>query len=244
MLKSNKIFIPIFAISTIAATAIPLTICMSCNRKIGGDQKPLTDLCFSDVEGNGASEVWYMTNITDDSIEIQYSFDSINWNPWNVESDLASKHITLDVNDDNPNNDRIYVRNTKNVLSNGDDRAFLFQMSGKIAASGNVNSMINYAELTDYCFMQLFSNCTSLTKAPELPATTLANGCYRSMFYNCSSLDIRDNGTQSGNKYKIFTFPSDLTEPNYYCKDMFYNCKGQGDLVVTRGTSYYCYYTE
>ena len=34
----------------------------------------------------------------------------------------------------------------------------------------------------------MFSGCTSLTSAPELPATTLANGCYGGMFYNCSSL--------------------------------------------------------
>jgi hypothetical protein len=34
----------------------------------------------------------------------------------------------------------------------------------------------------------MFSNCTSLTTAPELPATTLANGCYGSMFLQCTSL--------------------------------------------------------
>ena len=34
----------------------------------------------------------------------------------------------------------------------------------------------------------MFSACTSLTQAPELPATTLADSCYFAMFYNCSSL--------------------------------------------------------
>jgi hypothetical protein len=34
----------------------------------------------------------------------------------------------------------------------------------------------------------MFDGCTNLTKAPELPATTLANYCYYSMFYNCTSL--------------------------------------------------------
>ena len=34
----------------------------------------------------------------------------------------------------------------------------------------------------------MFYGCTSLTTAPELPATTLVNGCYQSMFYNCSNL--------------------------------------------------------
>ena len=35
----------------------------------------------------------------------------------------------------------------------------------------------------------MFSGCTSLTTAPELPATTLANYCYSSMFNGCSNLN-------------------------------------------------------
>jgi hypothetical protein len=34
----------------------------------------------------------------------------------------------------------------------------------------------------------MFYDCTSLTIAPELPATTLADNCYQYMFYNCASL--------------------------------------------------------
>ena len=33
----------------------------------------------------------------------------------------------------------------------------------------------------------MFSGCTSLTQAPSLPATTLANFCYDSMFNSCKS---------------------------------------------------------
>lgn len=43
-------------------------------------------------------------------------------------------------------------------------------------------------DLSDYCFYSMFSNCTSLTTAPELPATTLADYCYSSMFDGCTSL--------------------------------------------------------
>ena len=39
------------------------------------------------------------------------------------------------------------------------------------------------------CYMGMFANCTSLTKAPELPATTLAESCYSYMFQGCSSLN-------------------------------------------------------
>jgi hypothetical protein len=36
--------------------------------------------------------------------------------------------------------------------------------------------------LAEYCYLRMFSGCTSLTKAPDLPATTLAEGCYQYMF--------------------------------------------------------------
>jgi hypothetical protein len=35
----------------------------------------------------------------------------------------------------------------------------------------------------------MFASCSSLTVAPELPATTLESGCYRGMFYGCNSLN-------------------------------------------------------
>ena len=42
--------------------------------------------------------------------------------------------------------------------------------------------------LADYCYCYMFKGCTSLTTAPELPATTLAKGCYQDMFNGCTSL--------------------------------------------------------
>ena len=39
------------------------------------------------------------------------------------------------------------------------------------------------------CYAFMFSGCTSLTTAPELPATTLADYCYSHMFYHCSKLN-------------------------------------------------------
>ena len=34
----------------------------------------------------------------------------------------------------------------------------------------------------------MFEDCTSLTKAPALPATTLANNCYFYMFGDCTKV--------------------------------------------------------
>lgn len=72
-----------------------------------------------------------------------------------------------------------------------------FRMSGgKVSAFGNVNSLLKgegFENITSLegltsCFQMLFKNCTTLTKPPLLPSTTLANNCYSSMFYGCSSL--------------------------------------------------------
>ncbi len=68
-----------------------------------------------------------------------------------------------------------------------------FKMTGKVAASGSIMSLIDGVGIStevpgNYCFYKLFQGCTSLTQAPELPATTLAYSCYRDMFDFCTSL--------------------------------------------------------
>jgi len=42
--------------------------------------------------------------------------------------------------------------------------------------------------LVSYCYQGMFNGCASLTQAPALPATTLADNCYSGMFNNCASL--------------------------------------------------------
>ena len=42
--------------------------------------------------------------------------------------------------------------------------------------------------ISNQCYSSMFQGCTSLTTAPELPATTLAPNCYSSMFQGCTSL--------------------------------------------------------
>lgn len=68
-----------------------------------------------------------------------------------------------------------------------------FLMTGKIAASGSIMSLIDGVGETTVipsieCFSMLFFNCTSLTQAPELPATTLTDYCYERMFSGCTNL--------------------------------------------------------
>ena len=47
---------------------------------------------------------------------------------------------------------------------------------------------LNAHNLAYECYYSMFTGCTSLNQAPELPATTLANSCYSYMFYGCASL--------------------------------------------------------
>ena len=64
-----------------------------------------------------------------------------------------------------------------------------FAMTGSIAASGNVQSLVGFSSTASRgCFVNLFYDCASLATAPELPATTLAYGCYEYMFRGCTSL--------------------------------------------------------
>ena len=75
-----------------------------------------------------------------------------------------------------------------------DLKYFQFNMTGKIEAWHNVMSLYRtsdfatYESVMKFAFYQLFKDCTSLTKAPRLPATTLADSCYYHMFKGCTSL--------------------------------------------------------
>lgn len=50
------------------------------------------------------------------------------------------------------------------------------------------NLILPATALTEFCYYEMFQNCSHLTTAPVLPATTLASDCYGSMFRNCTSL--------------------------------------------------------
>ena len=91
-------------------------------------------------------------------------------------------------------------------------------MTGRIAASGNINTLLNpdptadvSLEGKDRCYYSMFEGCTSLTQAPNLPATTLARSCYNNMFFYCTSLT------------KAPELPA-TTLANYCYSYMFDNC--------------------
>ena len=112
---------------------------------------------------------------------LEYSTDNINWLTFNTSVTITLTNV----------GDKVYIRgvlSANNTASNYTQ----FTMTGRITASGNCNALWNYddlnAPLKDFCGYRMFQDCSSLTTAPDLPATTLANNCYRAMFSNCSSL--------------------------------------------------------
>ena len=62
-----------------------------------------------------------------------------------------------------------------------------------VACTGDIRTLLDWksyktVETKDARFFYLFKNCVALTSAPELPATTLAEGCYKYMFFGCTNL--------------------------------------------------------
>ena len=70
--------------------------------------------------------------------------------------------------------------------ANTENARFCYLFSGCTALS--TAPELPAMTLADYCYYFMFNGCSSLTTAPELPARTLKNRCYCYMFNGCSSL--------------------------------------------------------
>ena len=90
----------------------------------------------------------------------------------------------------------LYLRGTGNTIITGGSQTRWELDGSDIACIGNIETLLDYSTVEsgqhptmgNYCYFRMFKDCTSLTRAPELPATTLADLCYSSMFRNCTSL--------------------------------------------------------
>ena len=140
-------------------------------------------LCFTAEESN--STVAMSVNGTPTKSQaFETSTDGSNWSVFTP----GTTTITLaNVGD------KVFFRGDNTTVGESNSIYYTFVMSGKIAASGNIMSLLDKTcESTTisskYCYRSMFLNCTSLTTAPALPATTLSEFCYYSMFYGCTSL--------------------------------------------------------
>ena len=110
---------------------------------------------------------------------VEYSTDHNTWTVWDG-SEISSS------------NKKLYLRgsgNTRFYVTNGTK----FVLSARAACSGNIQTLLEYSNPptsipANLCYRYMFYGCANLTKAPELPATTLAADCYQEMFYGCANL--------------------------------------------------------
>lgn len=72
---------------------------------------------------------------------------------------------------------------------NGIDYIFrgLFFGCGNLLDASNL--VLPATTLTQGCYYDMFNNCASITRAPELPATRLIDYCYCQMFKGCTNLN-------------------------------------------------------
>ena len=110
-------------------------------------------------------------------------------------------------------------------------------MTGKIEAWHNVmslyrtNDFATYESVVEHAFYNMFKGCTSLTKAPVLPATTLASSCYYRMFDGCTSLTEAPELTATTLAAECYEY-------------MFYGCTSLAEAPVLPATtlSRSCYF--
>ena len=134
-------------------------------------------LCFTS-HGQSTVKLTQQGNPYDgsDLKTIQYKLNDNDWQDWDL------NEISLS------DGDKMYLRGDVILLSESRYAYKKFVMTGSIAASGNIMSLIDYSKLHPYEFCMLFSGCTALTQAPTLPATQLTEYCYYMMFNGCTSL--------------------------------------------------------
>ena len=113
------------------------------------------------------------------------STDGVNWTEWeNTDTNAISLNAGQSV----------YLKSYEETTPGTRGVSWMsfnyFSFSGKIKCDGDIRSIVRLIVPYDYryWFNKLFQNCTTLTKAPELPSTVVSDYCYSYMFQNCSSL--------------------------------------------------------
>ena len=207
-------------------------------------------LCFKANENNCSISTTVAGSLTT-TPSLEYSKDRTTWEPFIINSTSV----------DLPNNgDKVYIRATGSnaTFSETSSKWIKFVISGSVSASGNIMSLLDKncggnsvpewafyrlfygnstlttapelpaTTLADYCYEDMFFGCYALTTAPELPATTLAMGCYNTMFSHCYALTTAPELTAT-----------DLENGCY--AHMFANCINLNSITVHFGDWYNAY---
>ena len=162
---------------------------------------------------------------------LQYSTDASTWSTWDGTTTLSSTT--------NGSSNVLYLRGIGNTVITGNSTDYKWVFTGSsIKCIGNIENLLDYATvasgnhpmMAEYCYRALFYNCTSLARAPALPATTLAEHCYGEMFQGCTGLT------------KAPALPA-TTLADYCYYNMFRDCTALTQAPVLPATTLakYCY---
>jgi len=134
------------------------------------------------------------------------------------------------------------AKTTNSALASGDYVYWQFVMTGQWDADDSVMYLLSndgqvQGGVPQRGFGGLFSGCTSLTKAPDLPATIVGGAGYVDMFSGCTGLVLPPKlpaTTLGSNAYRemfkgctsLTTAPElpATTVPSYVYREMFYGC--------------------
>lgn len=215
-------------------------------------------VCF---EADGEQTVAITKQGSAPAITMQYSYDGVTWDAWDLSAlpfGGPTKVYVRGVNNEkfgtySTNNTftfstdaYVYVSGTAEALLNGENEVLQYSTTytfktlfkGQTALREADRLRFEAMSNSEACYQAMFSGCSNLLSAPELPATILGYSPYRSMFSYCSSLvkapSILPATTLSGwayaNMFKGCTslmdapeLPADtLTQACYY--EMFSGC--------------------
>ena len=161
----------------------------ACSKDDSGNQQvPKNPVPSADYKGlafisSGESTVRLAQVGAPYEISLEYSTDESHWKPYTIGETITLADSTFLLFRSGEHKNRKF--------SKDDENYYHFEISGPISAQGNIMSLLDRdfsTPLSTNAFFALFEGCTSLLSAPELPATTMAQGCYFRMFAECTGL--------------------------------------------------------
>ena len=139
-------------------------------------------LCFTAEEPN--STVSLMAKDSAPVVDLMTSRDGDTWSPYTVGNTITLSNV----------GDFVQFKagpGGNQAMGTSSDGYNYFSMTGKVAASGNLVSLLDETctmneIVAPGAFRRIFFECMSLVKAPEIPFTKLSDYCFKEAFQKVS----------------------------------------------------------
>ena len=129
-------------------------------------------LCFTAEADNSSVQLTAVGSAS--AVTLVKSFDGVNWEAYAVGEVIDLPSV----------GDLVYLaagEGGNETFGSSSTKYHQFVINGLVAASGDITSLRSFdleqTTLARRCYDSMFQDCTGLTSAPELPATTLASRC-------------------------------------------------------------------